>query len=303
MSRYAGIEIGGTKVVIALGSGPGDLSSPVRIPTTTPEATLAAVVDVIAREIDAGGIDAIGVGSFGPVRVDPGASDYGYILRTPKAGWSGIDLLTPLRAFGLPIALDTDVTVAALGEGTWGACSGLRDYAYVTVGTGVGVGIVVGGHPVHGRLHPEAGHLMVRRDPVRDPFPGNCPFHADCLEGLISGPAIERRLGQPGATAAPDHAVWELIADYLAQLAATLCYVVAPQRIVLGGGVGQNSHLIARVQAAVARQLGGYLPDLEGSTALASLVVAPALGDRSGVLGAVALAMRAHSARTADDVE
>ncbi len=294
MSRYAGVEIGGTKVLVAFGSGPDDLSQPMRIATTTPEATLAAIVEVIGREVDGAGVDAIGVASFGPLRVDLRVPDYGHMLRTPKPGWSGTDLLAPLRQFGRPITLETDVAGAALGEGTWGACRGMRDYAYVTVGTGVGVGIMVDGRPVHGRLHPEAGHLIVRRDQVRDPFPGICPFHGDCLEGLISGPAIEQRLGQPGAAVASDHPVWELIADYLAQLAATLCYVVAPQRIVLGGGVGQNPFLFTRLQASLARQLGGYLPDLDSPAALTSLMVAPALGERSGVLGAVALAMQAH---------
>ncbi len=293
MKRFAGVEIGGTKVVVAFGSGPGDLSDRIRIPTTTPDQTIGAVVRALEERAAVHGLDAIGVATFGPVRLDARAADYGRILSTPKPGWSDADLLGPLQALGLPTALNTDVTGAALGEGRWGACAGLSDYAYVTVGTGVGVGLVANGAPVRGALHPEVGHLPVRRDPLRDPFPGACPFHKDCLEGLISGPAIAARLGRPGETLSPDDPVWDLIADYLAQMVATLTYVAAPQRIVLGGGVGQAGHLQARVRQRVKVWLGDYLPELRSPEAIQAYVAPPALGENSGVLGAIVLAARA----------
>lgn len=296
MNRFAGVEIGGTKVVVAFGGGPDDLSDRIRIPTTTPDQTMGEIARILRDRAARHGLDAIGVASFGPLRLDAKAGNYGHILSTPKPGWSNADLLGPLEGLGVPIALDTDVTGAALGEGRWGACAGLDNHAYVTVGTGVGVGLVVNGAPVHGVLHPEVGHLPVRRDPRRDPFAGFCPFHGDCLEGLISGPAIAARLGRSGETLSIDDPVWDLIGDYLAQMAATLTYTVAPQRIVLGGGVGQVTHLRERVRDRLKFWLGDYLPELRTPEALEAYVAAPALGDNSGVLGAIVLAAGAAQA-------
>lgn len=290
MSHIAGIEMGGTKVVVAFGSGPDDLGDSIRIPTTTPDETLAAVAEAVAARHAERPLDAIGVATFGPVRLDRDSADWGHMLKTPKPGWTGADLLGPLKGFGLPIALDTDVSGAAMAEGRWGAAQGLADHVYVTVGTGVGMGVVSGGRPIRGLMHPEAGHIPIVRDPALDPFEGFCPFHGDCLEGLVAGPALKARWGRPAEEMATDDPAWALIADYLGQMAATLTLVTSPRRIVIGGGVGGAEHLMPMTRAALRRRLNGYVPALDDAEALEAYLVPPALGSRSGVLGAIALA-------------
>ena len=287
--RIAGIELGGTKVVVAAGTGPDDLTLPVRIPTTDPASTMAAIIGALEG---LGPFDAIGIASFGPLCLDPADPDGLRITQTPKPGWAQTLLVAPLaKRFGVPVYLDTDVNGAALGEGRWGAAQGLADFAYITVGTGIGVGLVVNGAPVHGLLHPEAGHILVRRDPVKDPFTGHCPFHGDCLEGLASGPAIAARVGRPAEELADDHPVWALVGDYIGQLCANLLLVTSPRRIILGGGVGQRADVRKAALEAARAHLGGYLqsPVLAGD-----FIVAPGLGDRAGVLGALTIVSAQH---------
>ncbi len=289
---YGGIEAGGTKWVCAIGTGPDDIRAETRFPTTTPAETLSRAVEFF-RAHDAEQLAAIGVGSFGPVDLNPLSSLYGYITTTPKPGWANTDVVGTLqRALGRPIGFDTDVNVALLGEQQWGAARDCDVAVYITVGTGIGGGALVGGRLVHGLIHPEMGHIRLVRDPVRDPFPGICPYHGDCLEGLACGPAIKARWHASAEQLPADHPAWELEADYLGQAMATLLCILSPQRIIVGGGVMSQQHMFPRVRAATQQWLNGYLQHPHILVHPEQLIVPPALGSRAGVLGAIALAMR-----------
>jgi fructokinase len=293
---YIGIELGGTKVLLAHGDGPDHLSPPIRAPTLSPDAMLKAVIAAVSDLIEEHGpVRSIGIASFGPIGLDRKRSDYGRFLSTPKPGYSHADLLGPLqRAFpDTALILDTDVNGAALGEQKWGAGQGLETFAYVTIGTGIGIGAIVGDQPVHGLLHPEAGHILVRRDPDRDPFKGVCPFHGDCLEGLASGPAVAARVGRRGEDIADDDPVWALVGDYLAQLFYNLILTLSPRRIIVGGGIGLKPAVLNAAKTRLPDYLGGYIEALNTPQAIEAFVVPATLGDRAGVLGAIALASRA----------
>ncbi len=292
---YAAIEAGGTKWVCALGSSADGVVTSTRLPTVDPQSTLAAAHRWLEQAAHTFGPPrALGIASFGPVELDPAAPHYGCLLDTPKRGWSGTDLLAPFRAWpGVPIALDTDVNAAALSEQALGAGRGLDSLAYLTIGTGIGLGVVVHGRMLHGLLHPEAGHLTPRRAAGDTGFAGICPFHGDCFEGLASGPALVARLGHELGDAPDDHPVWTIEADYLGQLCAQVALALSPRRIVLGGGVMQHAKLLPALRARALHWLGGYLPPLRTAAAMDDYLVPPALGQRSGILGALLLAERA----------
>ena len=290
MTDYAGLEIGGTKLVAARGRG-RSIVDKVVVPTTTPAETLGRAVQVLAEWHDHEPLSSIGVASFGPVRIDPAAPDYGRILATPKRGWEGADLLADLRPFGVPLALDTDVNAAALAEAQLGAGQGCDSLIYITIGTGIGGGVVVGGQPAHGLLHPELGHMMLRRA-KGDDFAGVCPFHADCIEGLVSGPALHARFAGDAAAADPQDPRWNAVSSDLAQLLANLLLALSPQRIVVGGGVGIGQQEMVRSAAArVPQIIAGYLPEIDQAF-MDCLVVPPKLGTDAGPLGAILLAER-----------
>lgn len=288
MSVYGGIESGGTKWECAIGTGPDDVRSVATFPTTTPAETIDRVVDFFVRE---GPIDALGIGSFGPIDARVGSPTWGYVTTTPKPGWSNTDVGQEIRRrLGVPVAFDTDVNASAVAEYLWGAGCGLRSLWYVTVGTGIGGGAVVDGKVLHGLSHPEFGHLRVPHDLDADPFTGSCPYHGDCLEGLASGTALEARWGAP-ASEVDEEAAWALEARYLALGFIAVVAVLSPERIVVGGGVGRRPGLLPLVARELSALLNGYLgfglPD--------GYLTEPALGDRSGVLGAIALAEAALS--------
>ena len=285
----AGIELGGTKINCILARGPQEIEDEVRIPTTSPAEAMAAIGDVLDRW---SGFSAIGIASFGPISIDPQAADYGHITSTPKPGWAHTDVVGPIATrFGVPVGFHTDVVGAALAEARWGAARGLADIAYVTVGTGIGVGMIAGGAPVDGLTHAELGHIR----PVRthgDDWVGICPFHGACVEGLCAGPAIAARTGIRAEALPADHPGWDQVADGLGQLLHTLVLTGVPRRIVMGGGVMVGtSHLFPRVRAAMLASLGGYVSVPE--VALDRYVVPPALGNNAGPLGAVVLGAQA----------
>ena len=281
----AGIELGGTKCVVLLASGPDAVEEEVRIPTTTPAETLAAIEAVLDRWR---GFMALGVASFGPVGVDRRAADWGEVGVTTKPGWSHTDIGRRWeRRYGVPVGFHTDVAGAALAEAEWGAAAGLGDVAYVTVGTGIGVGLIADGRPVDGLTHQELGHIR----PVRlagDDWIGVCPFHGACVEGLASGPAIAARVGRKAEELAADDPAWDGVAHALGQLLHTLVLTGVPRRIVVGGGVATGApYLLPRVREAMTKSLAGYsmLPEVAAD----GFVVAAGLGARAGPLGAVLL--------------
>jgi fructokinase len=283
------VEAGGSKLVCAVGTGPGDLRAEARIVTTSPAETLDRAVGFFREQAMRTPLAALGIASFGPVDLDPGSATWGFITTTPKPGWADTDLAGTFgRALGVPVGFDTDVNGAALAEHRWGALQGCDPAVYVTVGTGIGGGAIVNGRPLHGAIHPEMGHLRIPRDPG-DVFPGACPYHADCLEGLATAGAMRARWGASPEALPSDHPAWELEASYLALGLAAVVAVLSPQRIALGGGVTGERGLLPRVRARLRALLGGYLrsPALED---LDRYVVAPGLGERAGVLGALALA-------------
>ncbi len=285
---YALIEAGGTKFVCGIVTANCEIIERTRVDTTSPAETLAKCKEFLARY--AGRIISLGICSFGPIDVDSKSSTYGSILRTPKPGWSGVNLYQEFhKALGVPVVIDTDVNGAVLAEHAWGAGKGCTDLVYLTVGTGIGGGALCNGQVVHGLMHPEMGHFLVRRHP-QDPYTGHCPFHNDCLEGLASGPAIRARWNSGLGDFPESHLAWELEAYYIAQAAMTFSCMFSPQKIIVGGGVMSHAALFPMIRKNLTKSLNGYLTKL-GSN-VDKYIVAPGLKDDSGMLGGLALAMR-----------
>jgi fructokinase len=292
---FGGIEGGGTKFVCAVGTSPQDIRREARFSTTTPAETLQQVIHFFQQaEREFGRLAALGVASFGPLDPHPASATFGRILLTPKPGWSDADIVGTLRAaFDLPIGFDTDVNGAALGEWTWGAARGLDTFLYLTVGTGIGGGAMANGKLLHGLLHPEMGHILLPHDRLRDPFEGVCPFHKDCFEGLASGPAMEKRWGQRAETLPPDHPAWALEAHYIALALTNYTVTFSPQRIIIGGGVGGREELLAPIRREVQVLLNGYVQSPALTQNIEEFIVPAGLGQRAGLLGAIALAQQA----------
>ena len=282
------IEAGGTKFVCAIGDENGGLIERVSFPTTTPKETLGKVVNFFKGK----DIEALGVGSFGPIDPNINSKNYGYITTTPKPHWGNYDILGELKKyFKLPMGFDTDVNGAALGELKWGAAKNLKSAMYITVGTGIGAGAVVEGNMIHGLLHPEMGHILIRRDPS-DQYKGRCPFHLDCLEGLASGPAIEERWGKKAYELPKDHEAWDLEAYYLAQALANYILIISPEKIILGGGVMKQNQLFPKIRKNVKKILNGYISKKEILEGIDDYIVSPGLEDNAGICGALALALK-----------
>lgn len=287
---YAGVELGGTKCVAILADGDRRVLAREVIPTSAPDETLGRIENLLGGWKRGQGFDALGIASFGPIDTDPDSANYGSVLNTPKPGWADTAVAPRLQqAAGVPVAFDTDVNGAALAEMRWGSGRGFGDFAYVTVGTGVGVGLIANGQPTRGFAHCELGHVRVTRFPGDD-WPGTCPYHGDCVEGLASGSSLEARLGDRIRELAPDDPVWDSVAWSLAQLCQVIVCAAAPGRIAMGGGVIEaQPHLLERINATLSESLNNFLqlPDDR------DYVRAPELGSDAGPLGAIALAMTA----------
>ena len=282
---FGALEAGGTKMVLAVGNENGEILEQTSIPTQTPEITIPKIIDYFKSK----DIKALGIGSFGPIDLDPESKTYGYITSTPKLAWANYDFVGNIKnALQLPIGFDTDVNGSALGEATWGSTKGLPSSLYITIGTGAGVGIYQNGGLLHGMLHPEAGHILLSKHPD-DNFEGVCPYHPNCLESLASGPSIEKRWGKKAIELKDDIKVWELEAYYIAQAIVSYILTVSPHRIVLGGGVMHQEQLFPLIRNQVKALLNGYIKtDLLDD--IDNYIVPAALNDDQGIMGCIQLA-------------
>lgn len=291
MKLYGALEAGGTKMVCAVGDENGKILERVSIPTGTPADTMPPMVDFFRGK----GISALGIGCFGPVDLNRDSKTWGYITSTPKLAWQNFDIVGAFRqALGVPVGFDTDVNAAALGEATWGCTRDVASSIYVTVGTGIGAGVIVNGKPLHGMLHPEAGHILMPRHPDDPLAEGCCPFHRNCLEGLAAGPSLEKRWGVRGAELTGRKEVWEMEAWYLGQAMANYILLLSPERIVLGGGVMHQPSLLGLVRQETAKALNGYLRT-ERLADMEHYIVGVSLNDNQGVMGAIKLALDAEA--------
>ncbi|WP_082866914.1 ROK family protein [Paenibacillus elgii] len=289
MLRIGGIEAGGTKFVCGVGNEQGEVVDSISFPTEDPETTLGKAIAYFKEK----SVDAIGIGSFGPIDIRPGSPTYGYVTTTPKPGWGNVDFLGTLRReFDVPYGWNTDVNAAAFGEAAWGAAKGLKSCLYYTVGTGIGIGVFLEGRLVQGLVHPEGGHMLTRRHPGDD-FAGLCPYHGDCLEGMASGPAIEARWNVKGHELPSNHPAWEMEAYYIAQSITGAVLLNSPEKVILGGGVMQQSQLFPLIREAVKANLNGYVSASEIVERMDEYIVPPGLGQQAGLCGAFALGLAA----------
>lgn len=284
---FGALEAGGTKMVCAIGDENGKILDQISIPTVTPEETMPPIIDYFKGK----DIAALGVACFGPVDLNKASDTYGYITSTPKLAWVNYDIVGTLqKALNVPVGFDTDVNGSALGEATWGSTKGIENSIYITIGTGVGVGVIINGKPYHGMMHPEGGHIFLNRHPSDLAFESKCPYHTNCIEGLAAGPAIEKRWGKKGIELVDRKEVWELEAFYIGQALCNYIVTLSPQRIVLGGGVMAQKQLFPLVREEVRKQLNNYIQTKEMADLDTYIVPAGCNGDQ-GIMGCIKLAM------------
>jgi fructokinase len=291
---YGAIEAGGTKFVCAIGTGPEKIVDEIRFPTTHPEETINQAINFFKKTSQQGKLQAIGIGSFGPIDLDIRSPKYGYIVSTPKNYWENTNIVGIIRkTFNVPMGFDTDVNAAALGEHEWGAARGLSDFIYLTIGTGIGGGGMINGQLLHGLMHPEMGHINIPHDFAEDPFKGCCPYHGDCFEGLASGPAIKTRWKMSPEMLENHHEAWNLEAKYIALAVTNYICTLSPQRVIIGGGIMNQKQLLPLIHQQIRKNLNNYIKSPEILQNIEKYVVLPALGNQSGIMGAIALAKQA----------
>lgn len=287
--RIGALEAGGTKMVVAIGNEKGEIFDRVSIPTKTPEITMPELINYFQNNK----IDALGIGCFGPIDLNKNSNTYGYITSTPKLPWRNYNIVGAfVEELKVPVGFDTDVNASAIGEATWGSARDVSNSIYITIGTGVGVGVIIDGKPLHGMLHPEAGHILLARHP-KDTFKGYCPYHDNCMEGLAAGPAIEARYGKKAYELTDNEEVWELEGFYIAEALVNYILTLSPQRIILGGGVMHQEQLMPIIHREVIRMLSGYINTSELRN-IEEYIVFPKLNDNQGIMGCMKLGLDAR---------